>query len=146
MPWMEMSPMSLRREFVVLASRAHANVRQLCRRFGISPTTGYRWLRRYREGASAGLAISTQEVFVPADGVLVVLTIDTTGFQAGTWDLLLSGILGGHDTDFAGVPANIINGTITVVPEPGTLSLLAAFALGLCTRKRSGTSLVLSDA
>ena len=48
--------MSLRREFVVLASRADANVRQLCRRFGISPTTGYRWIRRYREGAVAGLA------------------------------------------------------------------------------------------
>ena len=33
-----------------------ANVRQLCRRFGISPTTGYRWTRRYREEALAGLA------------------------------------------------------------------------------------------
>jgi transposase InsO family protein len=38
--------MSQRREFVMLASQEDSNVRQLCRRYGISPTTGYKWLRR----------------------------------------------------------------------------------------------------
>lgn len=35
-----------RQEFVGLASQADANVSQLCRRFGISRKTGYKWLSR----------------------------------------------------------------------------------------------------
>lgn len=42
--------MSLREEFVMLASQPRANRRQLCRRFGISPKTGYKWLNRYAAG------------------------------------------------------------------------------------------------
>ena len=55
MPWKEVSTMSLRREFVELAQQEGANRRALCRRFGISPTTGYRWLHRYRAAGAAGL-------------------------------------------------------------------------------------------
>lgn len=55
MPWQEASTMSLRHEFVALASREGANVRELCRRFGISPTTGYKWLGRHRAEGAAGL-------------------------------------------------------------------------------------------
>ena len=55
MPWKEASTMSLRREFVALAQPAGAHRRALCRRFGISPTTGYRWLRRYQAHGPAGL-------------------------------------------------------------------------------------------
>jgi transposase InsO family protein len=54
-PWGEKSVMSLRREFVVLAGQAGANMRSLCRRYGISPTIGYRWLARYRAEGEAGL-------------------------------------------------------------------------------------------
>lgn len=49
MAWREVSTMSARQEFVSLAVKAGANVRELCRRFGISPTTGYKWIRRGRE-------------------------------------------------------------------------------------------------
>ena len=56
MPWQEVSTMSLREEFVALASQEGANVRALCRQFGISPTTGYKWLGRYREQGAPGLA------------------------------------------------------------------------------------------
>ena len=42
--------MEQRREFVRLALAAGANRRELCRRFGISPDIGYKWLRRYAEG------------------------------------------------------------------------------------------------
>ena len=49
MPWQEVSTMRQREEFVGLAS-AGGNVRQLCRRFGISTTTGYKWLERQRGG------------------------------------------------------------------------------------------------
>ena len=56
MPWQEVSTMSLREEFVALASQEGANVRARCRQFGISPTTGYKWLGRYREQGAPGLA------------------------------------------------------------------------------------------
>jgi len=47
MVWMEKSTVSLRQEFVYLASQDGANVRALCRQFGISPKTGYKWLNRF---------------------------------------------------------------------------------------------------
>jgi transposase InsO family protein len=47
--------MSQRQEFVILASVENANIRQLCRRFSISPTVGYKWLGRYRAEGVAGL-------------------------------------------------------------------------------------------
>lgn len=50
MPWQEVSIMSQRQEFVRLAMSGSVNFRELCRRFGISPPTGYKWLGRYREG------------------------------------------------------------------------------------------------
>jgi transposase InsO family protein len=46
MPWREVSIMEQRREFVRLATAAGANRRELCRRFGIHPSTGYKWLGR----------------------------------------------------------------------------------------------------
>lgn len=46
MPWPKVSIMSMRREFVMLASQEGANRRELCRRYAISPTTAYKWLRR----------------------------------------------------------------------------------------------------
>lgn len=50
MPWQEVSTVQSRTEFVALAERG-GNIRQLCRRFGISPTTAYKWLDRHRAGA-----------------------------------------------------------------------------------------------
>jgi transposase InsO family protein len=56
MPWQECSTMSLRQEFLSLANQAGSNFSQLCRRFGISRKTGYKWLKRYRQTGVAGLA------------------------------------------------------------------------------------------
>src|SRR5271166_6810246 len=56
MPFRGVSVMDQKREFVVFAAAEGANVRALCRRFGISPTTGYKWLERYRREGLAGLA------------------------------------------------------------------------------------------
>jgi transposase InsO family protein len=56
MPWKEVSTMSLRLEFVTLAQHQAGNFRELCRRFGISAKTGYKWRRRFREAGSAALA------------------------------------------------------------------------------------------
>ena len=50
MGWREISVADQRREFVMLASLAGANVSALCERFGISRQTGYLWLRRFAAG------------------------------------------------------------------------------------------------
>lgn len=46
MPWNARNLMSLRREFVVLAQQERANVSALCRHYGISRKTAYKWLER----------------------------------------------------------------------------------------------------
>jgi putative transposase len=50
MPWREVSVMDERLEFVRLAMLEGANRRELCRRFGISPQVGYKWLARGEAG------------------------------------------------------------------------------------------------
>ena len=45
--------MSLRREFVELACQPDVNIRALCRRFEISPKTGYKWLNYYTQATPA---------------------------------------------------------------------------------------------
>jgi transposase InsO family protein len=56
MPWQECSTMSLREEFLALAQNTGVNFSELCRRFGISRKTGYKWRRRYLEKGVTGLA------------------------------------------------------------------------------------------
>lgn len=56
MPWLCATPMSQRKEFVHLALGPGANLSRLCRRFGISRKTGYKWLGRYLEEGLPGLA------------------------------------------------------------------------------------------
>jgi transposase InsO family protein len=55
MSWKEMTIMSERLAFVTLASVEGANMRELCRQYGISAPTGYKWLRRYQAGGAAAL-------------------------------------------------------------------------------------------
>lgn len=65
------------------------------------------------------LGIAAPGGTVPAQGKLASLTIDTTGFAAGRWDVKLSDVLAGLDggpfaTDFAGLEAAITNGSIRI--------------------------------
>ena len=55
MPWKEVSAVDLREEFVMLARDEGSCFRALCRRYGISPTTGYKWLGRHAAEGRAGL-------------------------------------------------------------------------------------------
>lgn len=51
MPWQEVSIVSARSEFVAFAHREGANISALCRQYGISRKTGYKWLNRfYKDG------------------------------------------------------------------------------------------------
>ena len=56
MPFEESTRMDRRLEFVLLARQEGANLRALCRRFGITPNTAYKWLARYQAEGVAGLA------------------------------------------------------------------------------------------
>jgi transposase InsO family protein len=55
MPWREVTQVSLREEFVQLAMQTGSNKRELCRRFGIAPKTGYKWLARFAAQGAGGL-------------------------------------------------------------------------------------------
>jgi len=94
----------------------------------------------------AAFGTSTTAGTVTANGLLARVTIDTTGFSqitnanggvGGVWQLRMKSMTvqdGGGATDFAGVPATITNGSITLVsvPEPASvvLGLFAAAGLG----------------
>ena len=49
MPWKEISLMSQRLEFITMALKPGTNMTQLCKRYNISRTTGYKWLYRFVE-------------------------------------------------------------------------------------------------
>jgi len=51
MPWPKVDIVSLRQEFVQLSQSGCVGIAELCRRFGVSRKTGYKWLDRHRSGA-----------------------------------------------------------------------------------------------
>jgi transposase InsO family protein len=55
MPWQTQTYMSQRLEFVVLARGGGLAFNELCRRFGVSRKTGYKWLARYQAGGKEAL-------------------------------------------------------------------------------------------
>ncbi len=70
------------------------------------------------------------------NGLIATVTIDTTGFESGTWDFIASQTVVEEWTEFytqpmQPVPLTVIDGTITIVPEPSTILLLLTGALGL---------------
>ena len=86
------------------------------------------------------LFTTTQSGTVVANGLLGILTIDTTGWFTGNWTLALGNTQEGP-TDFTLVNATITDGSITVVPEPvssvAVATLLLAGAVFL-RRRRNG--------
>ena len=59
MPWKDRTVLDQRMEFVNLASAASVPISELCRRFGISRKTGYKWLgRAAQDGHTAPLALA----------------------------------------------------------------------------------------
>ena len=56
MPWKECSSVSCREEFAAWAQAESARMSDLCRRFGVSRKTGYKWLSRYASSGVSGLS------------------------------------------------------------------------------------------
>lgn len=56
MPWKETTVEAERREFVRTVRSEALPMREACRRFGISPTTGYKWVGRAERSGEQGLA------------------------------------------------------------------------------------------
>jgi transposase-like protein len=69
MPWREVSVMDQRREFVRLVMQEGVNRRELCRRFGISPDVGYKWLAQQQAG-DAELADRSRRARAAAPGAV----------------------------------------------------------------------------
>lgn len=55
MPWNETSAMDQRRHFIADYLEAYFPFSELCRRYGISRPTGYKWVQRYSDAGVAGL-------------------------------------------------------------------------------------------
>lgn len=47
MPWRETSPMDQRLRFIADLQREYLSLSELCRRFGVSRKTAYKWIERY---------------------------------------------------------------------------------------------------
>lgn len=69
MPWEEKDALQQRNEFIDAWLRKEYGVAELCRRFGISRKTGYKWLERYDGGGRAGLEDGSRAPHHPAHGV-----------------------------------------------------------------------------
>jgi len=89
MPWLETNVQEQRIRFVTAAQQRGANVRALCRTFGISAPTAYKWLQRYAaQGAIQGLVDQsrrphTSPAQTPADVEAVVVELRQTYGWAG---------------------------------------------------------------
>ena len=55
MPWKVTDPMCQRAKFVALHDEGLFSMAELCRRFGVSRNTGYKWLARYERGGVESL-------------------------------------------------------------------------------------------
>jgi transposase InsO family protein len=55
MPWLETEPMTERMRLVLAVERGEQTMAELCRQFGISRKTGYKWLARYAAAGALGL-------------------------------------------------------------------------------------------
>ena len=62
MPWKSGDIVSIREEFVIFALSKEMGISELCRRYGISRDTGYRWIKRYREKGRSGLSDRSHRV------------------------------------------------------------------------------------
>lgn len=93
MPWKEMCTMGIREEFVVRAMAPDANVAALCREYGVSRKTGYKWLERFRDGGLLALEDASRKprhspLKASGDVVAMVVRIRTAHPRWGSKKIL----------------------------------------------------------
>ena len=86
MPWESRTVEDLRKEFV-LAERECDNFSSLCREFGITRRTGYKWKERYQNGESLSdlsrkPATTANKTPVDTELLIVSLRIENPGWGA----------------------------------------------------------------
>lgn len=69
MPWRETCVMDERMSFIVDVQRGEASVAELCRRYGISRKSGYKWLERHAAGGVEALVDRSRARHHHADAV-----------------------------------------------------------------------------
>lgn len=55
MPWKESSALEQRKSFIAVCSAGEESMAELCRQYGISRQTAYKWLKRFGKSGAAGL-------------------------------------------------------------------------------------------
>ena len=92
-------------------------------------------------------SLTTDSGTVETSGLLATLNFDTTGFTAGSWPLIMSGTIHGS-TNFGPIGASIINGSISIVPEPASAAIAAigvAVLAALAWRRKNREARPLSN-
>ena len=101
MPWKEVSAVELREEFVMLALAEGSNIRALCRRYCISPTTGYKWLARHEAEGRAGLHDRSRRPEHSPGHTPGTMSIKFTAYDSGKPHTAFT--FGGAGLNFSGV-------------------------------------------
>src|SRR5215468_7968990 len=55
MPWKETAPMDEKVRFIAELTKTNVTMAELCRQYGVSRKTGYKWLGRYKAVGISGL-------------------------------------------------------------------------------------------
>jgi transposase-like protein len=66
MPWPTESVVAVRERLVLSALGGGESFAAICRRFRVARSTGYKWLRRYRERGRSGLADRSRRPLCPS--------------------------------------------------------------------------------
>lgn len=94
-------------------------------------------------GRELAAFVTTLSGTVAPNGVLAYLTLDTTGITSGNFSLSLTSDVIGPSILYAagGAPTILLDGTLSVVPEPSTvvLALFGAVSVTAMAIRRRGT-------
>ena len=111
MPWESKTVEELRKEFI-LAAQSNVNFSALCREFGITRKTGYKWLERYYAGLS--LSDKSRKPFVVANRtpediemLIISLRMENPGWGAKKIKYVLENQ--GHEIPCTKTINNILN-------------------------------------
>jgi transposase InsO family protein len=83
MPWKDRTVVSIREEFVLKALEPNVNLAALCREFGVSRKTGYKWIERYESGGVLALRDLSRRPRSSPLGVSPEVVVDLVALRNG---------------------------------------------------------------